>query len=130
MGFGDAFEAGDKFVDPRVVLHGAAAQRVHAQIDGIVPGGEAGEVANDLDLAQLGHQSQIRASGFAQQAYGIYFRHVERRHLVGLLARRRLFKDQGLILSKVRTHLVACAFKGPVGRLACFELLAGGCHTG
>ena len=68
MRFGDAFEAGDEFVDPRVVLHGAAAQRIHAEIDGIVPGGEAGEVANDLDLAQLRHQSQIRARGFAQQA--------------------------------------------------------------
>ena len=59
MRFGDAFEAGDEFVDARVVLHGAAAQRIHAEIDGVVPGGEAREVADDLDLAQLGHQAQV-----------------------------------------------------------------------
>ena len=67
MGLGNALQAGDEFVDPRVVLHGAAAQRVHAQIDGVVPGGEAGEMADDFDFAQLRHQAQIRARGFAQQ---------------------------------------------------------------
>ncbi|MEA2541014.1 MAG: hypothetical protein QOH35_2380, partial [Acidobacteriaceae bacterium] len=67
MGFGDAFQAGNEFVDPRVVLHGAAAQRLHAQIDGVVPGGEASEMANDFDFAQFRHQAQICARGFAQQ---------------------------------------------------------------
>jgi hypothetical protein len=119
MGLRDALEAGDELVHPRVVFHGAAAQRIHAEIDGIVPGGETGEVANDLDLAQFGHQSQIRAGRLAQQVYRIDVRHIEGRHFVGLLTRRRLFKYQGLILSKVRTHLAACAFKG-----------AGGCHKG
>ena len=47
---GDAIERRDRLVHARVVLHGATAQRIHAEVDGVVPGGEAGEVANDLDL--------------------------------------------------------------------------------
>ena len=127
MRFGDALKARDEFVDPRVVLHGAAAQRVHAQIDGIVPGGEAGEVADDLDLAQLGHNAQVRAGSFAQQAFRIHFGHIQRGHLVGLFARRRLLKDQGLVLRKVPAHFVARAFKRMAARLACF-MFPRGCH--
>ena len=56
MRLGQALDAGDELVDARVVLHGAGAERIHAEIDGVVPGGEAREVADDLDLAQLGEQ--------------------------------------------------------------------------
>jgi hypothetical protein len=87
VGFGNALEAGNEFVHTRVVLHGAAAQRVHAEIDGIVPGGEAGEVANDFDLAQFGHKAQIGPRGFTQQGIGVHFGHIERRHLVSFFAR-------------------------------------------
>src|SRR6185312_4204684 len=45
---GDAFEAGDGLVDAWVVLHGAGAKRIHAEVDRVVPGGEAGGVADDL----------------------------------------------------------------------------------
>ena len=45
--------ASHKLIHPRVVLHRARAQRIHAQIDGVVPRREPREVANDLDLAQL-----------------------------------------------------------------------------
>jgi hypothetical protein len=54
VGLGQALDAGDVLVDPGVVLHGAGAERVHAVIDGVVPGGEAREVADDLDFADLG----------------------------------------------------------------------------
>ena len=53
MSFGQPFDAGHQLVNARVVFHGAGAQRIHAQIDGIVPGGKPREVADDLDLAQL-----------------------------------------------------------------------------
>ena len=56
MGLGEAFDTGDGLVDARVVLHGAGAERIHAEVDGVVPGGEAGEVADDLDFAELGQQ--------------------------------------------------------------------------
>ena len=51
---GDAVEARDEFIDARVVLHGAGAERIHAQIDGVVPGGKAREVADDFDFADFG----------------------------------------------------------------------------
>ena len=58
MRLGQAFDARDHLVDARVVLHGAGAQRIHAEVDGVVPGGEPREVADDLDLAQLGQHGR------------------------------------------------------------------------
>ena len=68
MGLGEAFNAGDQLVDARVVLHGAGAERIHAQVDGVVPGGEAREVANDFDLAQLGQQAAASCDGLRRAA--------------------------------------------------------------
>ena len=51
---GDAVEASDKFVYARVVFHGAGAQRIHAEIDGVVPGGKSRKVADDFDFADFG----------------------------------------------------------------------------
>ena len=46
-------DARHQFVDARVVLHGAGAQRIHAEIDGVVPGGEAREVADGFHFADF-----------------------------------------------------------------------------
>ncbi len=48
-----AFGARHQFVDARVVLHGAGAQRIHAVIDGVVPGGKAREVADGFHFADF-----------------------------------------------------------------------------
>jgi hypothetical protein len=48
---GQAIEAGDKFVYARIIFHGAGAERVHAQIYGVIPGGKAREVTQDFDFA-------------------------------------------------------------------------------
>ena len=74
-------------VHARVVLHGARAQRIHAVVHGVVPRGQAGEVADDFDLAHLGHVAQVLARLLAQQLRSIDLWHVERRQLVRLLAR-------------------------------------------
>ena len=76
------------FVHARVVLHGARAQRIHAQIDRVVPRGKPREVANDLNLAHFGHVAQIFSFRRAQKLGGIHFRHVERRQLPCGLPRR------------------------------------------
>ena len=89
MGSGDAFEAGDDLVDARVVLHGAGAERVHAEIDGVIPGGEAGEVADDLDLADLGERGGRGAQRVAEFGGGIDFGNVERRRGDRLSCRAR-----------------------------------------
>ena len=96
MGFGEALDAGDELVDARVVLHGAGAERIHAEIDGVVPGGEAREVADDLDLAQLGELRVCLSRCGAQQCGGVDGGHVERGQLVGALAGRGLLEDQRL----------------------------------
>jgi hypothetical protein len=54
---GEAFGARDQLVDARVVLHGAGAQRIHAVVDGVVPGGEAREVADSFHFADFGEAS-------------------------------------------------------------------------
>ncbi len=48
-----AFDARHLLIHARVVLHGAGAERIEAQIDGVVPGGEAREVADDFHFADF-----------------------------------------------------------------------------
>ena len=80
VGFGEAFEARDGLVDAGVVLHGAGAERIHAEVDGVVPGGEAREVADDLDLGELGHDAEVvGADGVAEERGGVDGGHVELR---------------------------------------------------
>ena len=59
MAVGDAVQPRHDFVHPRVVLHRAGAERIHAEIDGVIPGGKAREVADDFDLAHFGHVAEI-----------------------------------------------------------------------
>src|SRR5713226_3705578 len=59
MPVGQAIKPGDYFVHPWVVLHGAGAQRIHTEINGVVPGRKAREVTDDFDLAYLGHVAQV-----------------------------------------------------------------------
>src|SRR5215213_2236817 len=49
----------DFFVESRIVFHRAGAQRVHAEIDRIVPGGDANEVTYHVDFAHFGHAFEI-----------------------------------------------------------------------
>ena len=68
MGIGDAFQARDHFIDAEFVFHGAAAQRIHAEVDGVVPSGEASEMTDDFDLADFRQQAKIVAGFFAEHA--------------------------------------------------------------
>ena len=70
MRLGQPLDARDKLVHARVVLHGAGAQRIHAQVDGVVPRGEPREVANDFDLAQLRQQPGVLRCASPSSAAG------------------------------------------------------------
>ena len=84
---GEAFGARHQFVDPRVVLHGAGTERIHAVIDGVVPGGKAREVADGLDLADFGEAFDFGAHVFGAERFGgIHRGDIEFGELVGLLA--------------------------------------------
>ncbi len=103
MRLGQSFDAGNELVDARVVLHGARPERVHAEIDGVIPGGEPREVTDDFDLAQFGQKSQRATVSLAKQRFRVNGRHVKRGQLVGTLARRGLLEEQRLILRRVGT---------------------------
>ena len=77
VGPGEALDARHHLVDPRVVLHGAGTQRIHAVIDGVVPGGEAREVADGLHLAHLGKVLDFGAHVLGAERFG----RVHRRHV-------------------------------------------------
>ena len=99
---GQAFGARHHFVDPRVVLHGAGAQRIHAVIDGVVPGGKAREVADGLHLADFGEAFDFLAHVFGAERFGgVHRGDVELGKLVGLLARRTALEEERFVLREV-----------------------------
>ncbi len=105
--FGQAFEAGDGLIDAGVVLHGAGAQRVHAEIDGVVPGRKPREVADDLDLGELRHDAEVvGAGGVAEQGGGVDGGNVQRGEAVSLLPGGGLLKDQIFVLVYVCGRLL------------------------
>ena len=116
MSVGDALDAGDDFVDARVVLHGAGAERIHAEIDGVIPGGEAREVADDFDLADLGHVAEVFALSACRAALRCQLR--ARRAAaasIGALAGRGLLEDQAFVLARCErvTLRVVCFISSP-----------------
>ena len=98
MAVRNSFQTRDHFVHSRVVLHGARTQGIHAQIYGVVPGGESREVADDFDLTHFRHVAEVFAFRSTKQVAGVNFWDVERRQLPGGFAGGRLFKDQPLVL--------------------------------
>ena len=54
----EAVDARHALVEPRVVLHRARAERVHPEIDRVVPRREPREVADDVDLADFGQPAR------------------------------------------------------------------------
>ena len=99
---GDAVEARDEFVDARVVLHRAGAERVHAQIDRVVPRGKPREMADHFDFADFG-KSLDRVADIvrAQRRARVHRRHIERREFDAALAGRGLLEDQPFVLADV-----------------------------
>src|SRR5258708_4572884 len=96
-----AVDARYKLVDARVVFHGARAQRIHAEIDGVIPGRESREMADDFYLADFGHVAEILPLLLTQQLRRINFGDIERRQLPRRFSRRRLFENQSFVLADV-----------------------------
>src|SRR2546428_680036 len=57
---GDPIKTGYEFIDARVVLHCAGAQRIHTEVDGVVPRRKAREVPEYFDLAHFGKPFDAR----------------------------------------------------------------------
>ena len=61
---GQTIEARDEFVDAWIVFHGAGAERIHAEVNGVIPGGKAREMADDFDFADFGEAFDRSAREF------------------------------------------------------------------
>src|SRR5207249_8703390 len=76
---GEPGEARDLLVDLRVVLHGAGAERVETEVDGVVETGQTRIVARHLDFAQLREPLDLGAGVARVEIEALGLRHVERR---------------------------------------------------
>src|ERR1700730_10722910 len=101
MPVGNAIQAGDNLVHARVVLHRARAERIHSEIDGVIPSGKPGEVADDFDLAYFGQLAKIFSFGRTKKLCGVYFGYIERSQSPRGFAGGRLFEDQTFVLADV-----------------------------
>src|SRR6476619_2937181 len=73
---------------------------------------------DDLDFADLRHGAQVLARAVPQQFPGVNIGHIQRRQLVGALARRGFLENQALVLIDVprgfldRAHRATSAGSG------------------
>src|SRR5579872_5634704 len=103
----EAIEARDEFIYARIVFHGAGAERIHAEVDGVIPRGEAREVANHFDFADFWESLDAAARKLrAQFLYRVDGGHVERRKFDAALSRNRLLKNQAFILADMAAGLL------------------------
>src|SRR6188474_1641927 len=84
-------------VEPRVVLHRARAQRVHAQIDRVVPGGHANEVTYHVDFTYFGHAFEIVVTTKLIRDVQLNFIDVESRQAIPDTTCLRSFEDELLV---------------------------------
>ncbi len=121
---GDAVESRHEFVDPRIVFHGTGAEGIHAEVDGVVPGRKAREVANDFDFAYFRESlNALLAVILAQRLGGVHARNVERRQFKGALARRGFLEDESFVLVGVARSFFD--FRAQVGFCPCGTALCG-----
>ena len=100
-----AIEPRDEFIHARVVFHGAGTERIHAEINRVIPCGEPREVADHFDLADFGKAFDCVAREFrAERIRRINCRYIERRKFHAALARRGLLEDQAFVLADVRAR--------------------------
>ena len=99
----------DAFVEARVVLHRARAQRVHAEIDRIVPGGHANEVPNDVHFADFGHAFEIVVATKLGWNVQWQFIDVQRRQSITDSSGLGAFEDELLIWADVAGDFCYCS---------------------
>src|SRR6185503_9558088 len=90
------------FIEARIVLHRAGAQRVHANVDRVVPGRHANEVTDDINFADFGHAFKIVVTTKLGGDSEIGFLDVERGKPVSNATRLRPLEDELLVRSEER----------------------------
>ena len=105
----DSFEPRYEFIHARVVLHGAGAERIHAKIDGVIPGGKPREVAQHFDFAHFGEAFDAFLAMMCAKRFGWFRgRHIQWRQFERALSRRRFLEDQSFVLIYVPRHFSDC----------------------
>src|SRR5580693_3722205 len=95
----DPIESRDEFVYTWVVLHRAGTQRIHAEVDRVIPRRKPREVANHFDFTDFGEIFHAAAAmTCAKSLRGIDRRYVERRQFERALAGRGFLEDQPFVL--------------------------------
>src|SRR5215468_10059073 len=98
MSLRETFQTCHALIDFRVVLHRAGAERIEPEIDVIIPGRQTREMANDVDLTELGHIRNAVAQQFRlDQLLRVAGRYVEFRQVESPAARRTLLEDDALV---------------------------------
>jgi hypothetical protein len=91
----EAGRARDLFIDARVVLHRARAQRIKTGVDGEVQFREPGEVADDVHFRHLHFVLDLVAAQCGgEDLLERLLRHVERGKLIAAAAFLRALEDQ------------------------------------
>src|SRR5438477_8605133 len=99
----EALETRHPFVDLRVVLHRAGAERIEAEVDVIVPRREPREVPNDIDLTQFGHGRNVTPQKFRIDDVAHTFdRNIELRKIEGAAAGRAFLEKKRFVQRKMR----------------------------
>jgi hypothetical protein len=108
-----AGDAGHAFIKTRVVFHRAGTQRVHAEIDRIVPGGHAHEVTDDVHFADFGHAFEIVVTTKLSRNVERGFFHVEGRQTIANATGLRAFEDELFVWTDVAGDFSdSCCHKG------------------
>ena len=92
------------------------AQRIHAQIDRVIPRRKPREVANDFNLAHFRHVAEVFAFAAPSSFSGVDLRHIQRRQFLAALAGRRLLEDQTFVLIDVARGLADHVLHGIISR--------------
>ncbi len=103
----DAGKTSDEFVDARIVLHGTGTEWIHAQVDGVIPGGKTREVAEDFDFADFWKPFRAGfAMVLAQRFLRINGGNIEAWKIEGALAGRGMLEDQPFILADMARNFI------------------------
>src|SRR5512139_2265333 len=117
MDIGKPTHSCNVFIHLWIILHRAGTQWIKPAVHPVVPLGKSGEVANDINFAQLRESSQfLPKEMWRNYVFSPYFLNIPSGQRISLSPFSSLFKDQRFILKETSIlflyHAITC-FSGP-----------------
>ena len=104
MESGKTADTGHLLIEPGIIFHRARPKRIHAEVDRVVPGRDAGKMSDHVYLRHLGNTVEaVVAKKFCGQGASCY-RHVQLRQMITDASCLRTLKDQTFILGRVLSY--------------------------